>query len=118
MKYPRAIRIAVLAAVTAALGTGAAVAQTQSSTPVLTDVSPLPAEDRSSPGAIVLEKSLVRAQRDNEFQRSSARTGVGTVGTGILRATARSKTEADLAQARETEAVQLYDGGAATLIKK
>lgn len=96
MKYPHITRIAALAAV---LGTGGVLAQTQSP-PVMTDVAPLPAEERSSTGAIVLENSLVRAQRDNAFQRSASQTGVATVGRGVLRATLKAQAEADLAQAR------------------
>lgn len=94
MKYPSMTRIAALAAV---LGTGGVLAQTA---PVMTDVAPPPAEDRSSAGAIVLENSLVRAQRENAFQRSASQTGVATVGRGVLRATLKAQAEADLAQAR------------------
>ena len=97
MKYPSMTRIAALAGVL--LGTGGALAQTQPP-PVMTDVAPLPAEERSSTGAIVLENSLVRAQRENAFQRSAAQTGVATVGRGVLRATLKAQAEADLAQAR------------------
>ncbi len=96
MKYPYITRIAALAAV---LGTGGVLAQTQTP-PVMTDVAPLPAEERSSTGAIVLEDSLVRAQRENAFQRSAAQTGVTTVGRGVLRATLKAQAEADLAQVR------------------
>lgn len=113
MNYPCALRAA---AVAAALGAGSVFAQT--TPPVMTDVAPLPAEDRSSPGAIVLEGSLARAQRDNAFQRSVERTGVGTVGRGVLRTTARVHVESDLAQAREAEALELYQRGSGALIKK
>lgn len=95
MKYPHITRIAALAA---ALGTGGVLAQTA---PVMTDVGPAPAEDRASTGAIVLENSLVRAQRENAFQRFASRTGVGSVGRGVLRATLRAQREADLAQIRK-----------------
>ncbi|HYD76178.1 hypothetical protein [Ramlibacter sp.] len=42
---------------------------------VLSDVEPLPAEDRESTGAIVLHESRVRAQRD-AFEAAERRTGV------------------------------------------
>ena len=111
MKYPNLMRIAALAA---AMGTGTVLAQTST----LTDVGPPPAEDRSSTGAIVLENSLVRAQRDSAFQRSASQTGVTSVGRGVLRATMKAKAEADLAQAREREAVNLHERGAGSLIEK
>ena len=111
MKYPNPMRTAALAA---AMGTGAVLAQTAT----MTDVGPPPAEDRSSAGAIVLENSLVRAQRDNAFQRSASRTGVTSVGRGVLRATLKAQAEADLAKAREAEAVNLRDHGAGSLIEK
>jgi hypothetical protein len=104
-----------IAACAAALGAGSVLAQT---TPVMTDVGPPPAEDRSSTGAIVLENSLVRAQRDNAFQKSSAQTGVASVGRGVLRATMNAKAQADLAQAREDEAVRLNSRGAGSLTPK
>jgi hypothetical protein len=112
MKYPKLMWSCVLAA---AVGTGAVLAQTTSTT---TDVGPPPAEERSSTGAIVLEKSLVRAQRDNAFQQSASQTGVTSVGRGVLRATMKAQTEADLAKAREAEAVNLQDRGAGSLIEK
>lgn len=112
MKYPNLMHIAALAAI---MGTGTVLAQTAT---VLTDVGPPPAEDRSSAGAIVLENSLVRAQRDNAFQRSASRTGVTSVGRGVLRATLKAKTEADLAQSREADAVNLQGRGAGSLTPK
>ena len=113
MNYPCWMRAASFAAV---LGAGSALAQTAA--PVVTDVAPPPAEERSSTGAIVLENSLVRAQRDNAFQRSSSQTGVATVGRGVLRATMKAKAQADLAQAREAEAVNLHNRGAGSLTDK
>lgn len=112
MNYANLMRTAACAA---ALGAGGVLAQTS---PVMTDVGPAPAEDRSSTGAIVLENSLVRAQRDNAFLRSSAQTGVGSVGRGVLRATMNAKAQADLAQAREDEAVRLNGRGAGSLTPK
>ena len=121
MRYPNAMRTALLAAT---LGAGCALAQTtapvptEPTSPVVTDAGPRPPEDRSSTGAIVLENSMVRAQRENAFQKSSSRTGVGSIGRGVLRATAKAKAEADLAQAREAEAVDFHERGAGSLTEK
>jgi hypothetical protein len=104
-------------ALAASLG-GAGVAMAQVQPPVLTDAAPLPAEERGSTGAIVLENSLVRAQRDKAFERAGSRTGVATVGRGVLRATMRAQAQADLAQARESEAVEFYRRGAASSTPK
>ena len=103
----------VLAA--ALLGTGAAHAQTPQQ---MTDVGPPPAEERDSSGAVVLEKSMVRAQREKAFSESAARTGVDSVGRGVLRATMRAKAEADLARARDADATELREQGAGGLTAK
>jgi hypothetical protein len=119
-------------ALVAALGAGSVLAQTKPAdtgitppavtdvgpAPVVTDVGPAPAQERDSLGAIVLENSLVRAQRQNAFERASSRTGVTSVGRGVLRATAKAKSEADMAQAREDEAAELYRRGAGALTDK
>jgi len=120
------------AALVAALGAGSVLAQTKpadtgTSPPAVTDVGPLavvtdvgpaPAQERDSLGAIVLENSLVRAQRQNAFERASSHTGVASVGRGVLRATVNAQREADLAQAREDQAAELYRRGAGGLIQK
>lgn len=123
MRYP----ILMLgAAVAAALGAGGAFAQTTPAAtenngllpPVLTDAGPAPAQERDSMGAIVLETSPVRAQRQNAFQRSAARNRVASVGRRALRATLRAQRQSELEQAREEEAAELYRRGAGGLIKK
>lgn len=111
-------------AIAAALGAGAVLAQTTppatdggaTAPAVVTDTGPAPAQDRNSMGAIVLDNSLVQAQRRNAFEQSSARTGVASVGRGVVRSTMKSQREADLAQAREDAAVELYRRGAAGLV--
>jgi hypothetical protein len=118
MTYPELMRCVVVAAT---LGAGCVLAQTNPPAPaqpapaVLSDVGPRPAEDRSSTGAIVLENSLVRAQRESAFQRSSAQTGVTTVGRGVVRDVMKAKAQAELAQVRESEAVNLHTRGAGSL---
>jgi hypothetical protein len=121
MNYPNLIRTAAFAV---ALGAGCVLAQTTPPvptapvSPVISDVGPPPAEDRNSTGAIVLENSLVRAQRENAFQRSSAQTGVSSVARGAVRATMKAQAQAELAQSREAEAVDLHQRGAGSLIEK
>lgn len=118
MKHPVSLRIAVVAM---ALGAGSVLAQTTtpvSPMPVMSDAAPPPAEDRASNGAVVLEHSLVRAQRENAFERSAARNGVASVGRGVVRSTLRAKAEADLAQAKLSELFDLQDRGAASLDQK
>jgi hypothetical protein len=121
MKYPLSMRLAALAA---ALGTGVVVAQTTPApaptdpSPVVSDVGPAPASDRNSMGAIVLDQSLVRAQRDRDFERTSARTGVASVGRGAMRETMKAKAQAELAEARANEAAELYRRGAGGMTPK
>ena len=95
------------------LAAGAAHAQAPAA-PV-TDVGPIAAEERDSNGAVVLENSLVRAQRNKAFAESSSRTGVGTVGRGVVRAKSRAEVQGELASARKLEAEELYRRGAGSL---
>jgi len=114
MKYLCLMRTAAFAA---ALEAGSVLAQMTA--PVVAGVAPPPpAEERNSSGAVVLEKSMVRAQRENAFQSAAARTGVASIGRGALRAAMKARTRAELAQAREAEAVELYQRGAGSLTQK
>ena len=88
------------------LGVGGALAQA-----AVTDASPPPAEERASTGAIVLENSLVRAQRERDFERVSTRTGVLSVGRGVMRETMKAQAQADLAQARAAQAAEFDRAG-------
>lgn len=123
MNYPQPMRLAVLAAL---LGAGGVMAQTApapasvpaDAAPVVSDVGPAPAQERGSIGAIVLDDSLVRAQRDRDFERTSARTGVASVGRGVMRQTMKAKAQAELAEARATEAADLYRRGAGGMMPK
>jgi hypothetical protein len=120
MKYPP---IVLAAACAAALAGSNALAQTQPSPEeggaiapaVVTDAGPAPAQERDSMGAIVLENSMVLAQRRVAFEQASARTGVASVGRAVLRATRRAQARAELAQAREDAEVQFYQHGAGAL---
>jgi len=120
MEYPNLMRCAAIAA---ALVAGGVLAQTPppsatDAAPVVTDVGPAPAQERNSIGAIVLENSPVRAQRDRDFERTSSRPGVKAPGRGVLRATTKAKVRSELEQAREDEAAELYRQGAGGLTEK
>lgn len=120
MNNPILLRAALVAAT---LGAGSVLAQAvpspspvpTSASPVVSDVDPRPAEDRSSVGAVVLEHSMVRAQREHAFEQSARRTGVASIGSGVLRATMQKQTEADLAALRLNEALEFHIRGAASL---
>ena len=105
--WPQALALA------ASLAGGAACAQATHA-PV-TDVAPPPAEERDSAGAVVLDKSLQQARRSNAFADSAARTGVGSVGQGVMRSAVRERTRSDLASARQGEAAELYRRGTGSL---
>jgi hypothetical protein len=60
--------IASTALLAAVLGSGLAWAQSAPTPLVLTDTAPLPAEDRSSLGAVVMPESPVLAQREMATQ--------------------------------------------------
>jgi hypothetical protein len=110
MKYPKSMRLALIAA---ALGAGGIFAQNATPpaptdpAPVVSDVGPPPASERNSMGAIVLDDSL-RPQR-------SSRTGVASVGRRELRERMRAQAQAELAQARAAEAAELRQRGAGAL---
>ncbi|MDB5883801.1 MAG: hypothetical protein JWP43_3679 [Ramlibacter sp.] len=108
MNYVHLMRAAICAAT---LGAGCVLAQTIAA-PVVTDVAPAPAEDRDSTGAIVLQNSLVRAQRDNAFQRASSRNGLASVGQRAVRAAMDVQPQGELAQVREPRPIDLYQPGA------
>lgn len=97
-----ALRFAHTAALMAALvGGGAALAQTTAPTPkVVTDVAPLPAEDRSSLGAVVFADSPVLAKR--EMMENLAATGVNTSVMGAGPAPARELDKASAKRKAQT----------------
>jgi hypothetical protein len=114
-----------LSAVSAAtLTCGAAIAQTTPSniqggpTQVMTDVGPAPAQERNSVGAVVLEDSMVLAQRRAAFENASLNTGVASVGRGVIRKSIKEHTRSELAQARQDAAVEFYQRGAGSLTPK
>jgi hypothetical protein len=104
----------------AALAAGGALAQSQTQTEaqvepaVLTDVAPLPAEDRDSVGAIVLENSMVRAQRAALAGRYTP-ARVTSIGRGAMRAARSARTREELQQQRDEDAMRLHEMGAGAL---
>ncbi|MBG9389033.1 hypothetical protein [Caenimonas aquaedulcis] len=115
MKYPTTVptlRLAVAAAAFAAVG---AFAQ-QATPPVMSDAEPLPANDRGSVGAIVLDKAPVRAQRDRDFEQAAEKSPDRR--SGLLRATLRDRTKTDLDQDRQDAEVNLQRRGVGSITPK
>lgn len=71
---------------------------------VLSDVEPLPAENRESSGAVLLHDSRVRAQRD-AFQAADQRTGISSA--------IRHNVSRVLEQVRSWDEVREADAGEA-----
>ena len=71
---------------------------------VLSDANPLPAEERDSTGAVVLDQSRVRAQQRAGFKASADRTGIpSAIGHNVARVMERARSWNDV---REAEAPQ------------
>ena len=72
---------------------------------VLSDAQPLPAEERDSMGAVVLDQSRVRAQQRAGFKASADRTGIpSAIGHNVSRVMERARSWSDL---READASQV-----------
>ena len=122
MKYPVLVHAAAFALV---LGAGGVLAQTApaapdtaAGSPVVSDVGPPPAHERNSLGAIVLEDSPVRAQRDRDFESAPRKAGAKAVGRNAKRSTMKAQTRSELNQAREDEALEFYRRGAGGVTPK
>ena len=95
-----------------------AVAQAQTAPPT-TDVGPPPAEERASTGAVVLENSPVRAQRDKALKDSSSVSGGPPMAAGtVVRTPTRAQARAARASARAAEAAEFRRRGAGSLTGK
>jgi hypothetical protein len=81
---------------------------------IMTDTEPLPAEERDSVGAVVLETSMVRAQREAFPARYSPQR-VNAVGRSADRAARAAQAKEDLAQQREDAQIRLHEMGAGSL---
>lgn len=73
---------------------------------VLSDAQPLPAEDRESAGAVVLDHSRVRAQQQhNDFNAAAERTGIpSAISRNVSRVMERARSWNDV---READAAQV-----------
>lgn len=70
---------------------------------VLSDIEPLPAEDRESSGAVLLHDSRVRAQRD--FQAAERRTGISSaIRHNVSRVLEEARSWGDLREAEAGDA--------------
>lgn len=110
----RGILVAAVLAATGAFAQSQSSAIAQSTPAVMTDVSPLPAEERDSSGAIVLENSMVRAQRE-AFGGRYTPTQVSSVGRGVDRTLRTARTKEDLRQIRDEEEMRAREMGAGPL---
>lgn len=99
------------AAIVAAAG---CCALAQAPAPVQTDVGPPPAEERDSVGAVVLQNSMVRAQREALAGRYTP-ISVTSVGRNVIRATRAARAKEELQQQRDEDAIRLHEMGAGSL---
>ena len=112
MKYPAMTR---LAAWLLAGMAGAALAQQGGV--VLRDTEPLPPEDRSSVGAVILSTEPVIAQREQMTRLAQERNPTSVMGAApaVMR---KERTKSELEMQRIREAFELQQRGAGGLIEK
>jgi hypothetical protein len=103
MQSSRFIRSA--AVVLAAGACAAALAQTTPTPNVMVDTAPLPATERNSIGAVIMEDSMVIAQREH-YQRVAVARDYRNIGREATRITLDEQRKADLAAARAAEATR------------
>jgi len=113
MKYPAMTR---LAAWLLAGMAGAAFAQQGGV--VLKDTEPLPPEDRSSVGAVIISTEPVLAQREQMTRLAQERSPTSMMGAGPAVNPRKDKTKAELEADRIREAFELQRRGAGGLIEK
>jgi len=82
--------------------------------PVMNDTLPLPAENRESLGAVVLQDSMVRAQRE-AFAARRTSLSVANVGRRVDRVQRKTQTKQELQQQRDDESLRLREMGAGAL---
>jgi len=81
---------------------------------VMNDTLPLPAENRESLGAVVLQDSMVRAQRE-AFAARRTSLSVANVGRRVDRVQRKTQTKQELQQQRDDESLRLREMGAGAL---
>jgi hypothetical protein len=115
MKYPATTRLAAwLLAGMACAGSAFA----QSGSKVLKDTEPLPPEDRSSVGAVILINEPVLAQREQMTRLAQERNPTSAMGAGPAVILRKEKTKSELESERVREAVEMRQRGAGGLIEK
>jgi hypothetical protein len=115
MKYPAFIRSTDLLLAGAACA-GAVMAQQGKIT--MKDIEPLPPEDRSSIGAIVLTTEPVLAQKEQASSTAQTRSPTSMMGAGPAVVERKQRTKAELEAERAKEAADLHHRGAGSLIEK
>ena len=104
MRYSAFVRAAALALPAALLSTGAAWAQTQPQPSTMTDVAPLPAQDRTSVGAVILMDDPVLAQRQQMANVAARAPDTRTLGAGPVRQLQKALTQEEGQQQQQQPA--------------
>ena len=105
MRYPAFVRTAALALPVALIFSGAAWAQTAPQPAVLSDAAPLPAQERTSSGAVILMDQPVLAQREQMEQAAARTPDTRTLGAGPARQLQRALRQGDRERDNATDAV-------------
>lgn len=100
MRYPAFVRAAALALPAALLFSGAVLAQTSTPTQpqptTMSDAAPLPAQERTSTGAVILMDEPVLAQRQAMEQAMARAPDTRSMGAGPARLTTRPLTQEEI----------------------
>jgi len=83
--------------------------------PVVSDAAPLPAEDRSSHGAIVLDHAPVLAQQQ---RNPTSVMGAAPAPSNVAKPAGKALKRSELRKARDSDAATLRLNGAGTLEEK
>jgi hypothetical protein len=94
-----------VAVVLAAGACATAFAQSVPTPSVMVDTAPPPASERNSIGAVIMEDSMVIAQREH-YQRVAVARDYRSIGRDATRITLDEQRKADLAAARAAEAAR------------
>ena len=117
MRYQAFVRAAAVVLSATVFSSGAVLAQRTTTAPralppghTVTDVQPLPADDRSSLGAVVLMDDPVLAQRDEMLQARSREPDTRTMGAAA-RVLQKALTREELDAKRAQDAAERQRGG-------
>jgi methenyltetrahydromethanopterin cyclohydrolase len=95
MRYQAFVLTAAGVLATALVGTGAALAQTQTPS-VMTDTAPLPASERDSLGAVIMMDEPVLAQRAAMAQAQERGVDTRALGAGPARIVRKAQTQEEI----------------------